>query len=147
MKLNRLEEGEKLYRILLSMNPDNYRWKCLYFCYSFSVWSLTAREKIMILVGLLFWLDTMKDCKSVLDYIQKVVNILLMKLTSWSRCTSLLGSNTLGLLLLRWYTSYSAKFLIFYSNCISFHYLKRDTLFSENPVRFFGGCKVSRCSR
>ncbi|XP_076925857.1 N-terminal acetyltransferase A complex auxiliary subunit NAA15-like [Bidens hawaiensis] len=26
MKLNCLEEGEKLYRILLSMNPDNYRY-------------------------------------------------------------------------------------------------------------------------
>ncbi|XP_076892788.1 N-terminal acetyltransferase A complex auxiliary subunit NAA15-like [Bidens hawaiensis] len=26
MKLNRLEEGEKLYRVLLSMNPDNYRY-------------------------------------------------------------------------------------------------------------------------
>ncbi|PWA97460.1 N-alpha-acetyltransferase 15, NatA auxiliary subunit [Artemisia annua] len=34
VKLNRLEEGEKLYRVLLSMNPDNYRYyeglqKCL----------------------------------------------------------------------------------------------------------------------
>ncbi|OUZ99684.1 Tetratricopeptide repeat-containing domain [Macleaya cordata] len=34
VKLNRLEEGEKIYRVLLSMNPDNYRYysglqKCL----------------------------------------------------------------------------------------------------------------------
>ncbi|XP_024969079.1 N-terminal acetyltransferase A complex auxiliary subunit NAA15 isoform X1 [Cynara cardunculus var. scolymus] len=26
VKLNRLEEGEKLYRVLLAMNPDNYRY-------------------------------------------------------------------------------------------------------------------------
>ncbi|KAI3766668.1 hypothetical protein L2E82_16737 [Cichorium intybus] len=26
VKLNRLEEGEKLYRVLLSMNPDNYKY-------------------------------------------------------------------------------------------------------------------------
>lgn len=26
VKLGRLEEGEKLYQTLLSMNPDNYRW-------------------------------------------------------------------------------------------------------------------------
>ncbi|KAI7743200.1 hypothetical protein M8C21_020556, partial [Ambrosia artemisiifolia] len=26
VKLNRLEEGEKLYRVLLTMNPDNYRY-------------------------------------------------------------------------------------------------------------------------
>ncbi|KAD2806185.1 hypothetical protein E3N88_39562 [Mikania micrantha] len=26
VKLNRLQEGEKLYRVLLSMNPDNYRY-------------------------------------------------------------------------------------------------------------------------
>ncbi|XP_026408454.1 N-terminal acetyltransferase A complex auxiliary subunit NAA15-like [Papaver somniferum] len=26
VKLNRLEEGEKIYRVLLSMNPDNYRY-------------------------------------------------------------------------------------------------------------------------
>jgi N-alpha-acetyltransferase 15/16, NatA auxiliary subunit len=25
VKLNNIEEGEKLYRVLLTMNPDNYR--------------------------------------------------------------------------------------------------------------------------
>lgn len=133
VKLGRVEEGEKLYRVLLSMNPDNYRcnlilllfsWgNLLYFCASgqsyykiapciiiwLSLHNIFASGEEFIIIPSFFDSDIMKGCKDVWVFTLRMVFILLMISIDWKPCTNHLLSNTTSPPLLR-LTSHFAYF-------------------------------------